>query len=215
MFKNEFNGYDKEEVDEYIAKLKTEIMEQKLAILESEKKCLDAQKHKEEVEAKEKNILKAIQVFEDARKAQEDGSRSIYALKIEQMRLVYRKVEEVIKKIYLLHPELENDKVLSSIVADLDDDLAQAKNENSRGILTLPVNSHNDSMRVLLGKMQEYRKSSETVANEQPKEVKIARITVKKESELPDENGFDLKEAVNPKIGLDEIMKAFNFFNEE
>ena len=38
MFKSEFNGYDREEVDEYINKLKAEIMEQKLSILESEKK---------------------------------------------------------------------------------------------------------------------------------------------------------------------------------
>ena len=211
MFKSEFNGYDREEVDEYIAKLKTELMEQKLAILETEKKCLDAQKHKEEVEAKEKNILKAIQVFEDARKAQEDGSKSIYALKIEQMRLVYRKFEDVLKKIYMLHPELEHDKTLSSSISDLDDDLSMAKNENAGGILTMPVNSHNDTMRALLGKMQEYRKSSEAPKNEPPKEVRIARISVKKE---PETNGFDLKEAVNPKIGLEEIMKAFNFFNE-
>lgn len=213
MFKSEFNGYDRDEVDQYIAKLKTEIMEQKLAILESEKKCFDAQKHREEVEAKEKNILKAIQVFEDVRKVQEDGSKSIYALKIEQMRLVYRKFEDVVKKIYLLHPELEHDKALSSILSDLDESLTMAKNENAGDILTMPVNSHNDTMRALLGKMQEYRKSSENLKADSPKEVRIARISVKKEDSNV-ENGFDLKEAVNPKIGLDEIMKAFNFYNE-
>lgn len=31
----------------------------------------------------------------------------------------------------------------------------------------------------------------------------------------PNESGFDLKEAVNPKEDLDEIMKAFDFFNDE
>lgn len=212
MFKSEFNGYDREEVDEYINKLKAEIMEQKLSILESEKKCLDAQKQREEVESKEKNILKAIQVFEDARKVQEEGSKSIYALKIEQMTLVYRKFEDVLKKIYMLHPELEHDKALASMISELDETLSQAKGESMAGILTSPINSDNDSMRVLLGKMQEYRKS-----NEAPKEVRIARINVKKQPEPEPEqtNGFDLKEAVNPKIGLDEIMKAFKFFNEE
>lgn len=30
----------------------------------------------------------------------------------------------------------------------------------------------------------------------------------------PNSSGFDLKEAVNPKEGLDEIMKAFDFFND-
>ena len=46
--------------------------------------------------------------------------------------------------------------------------------------------------------------------------MRIARINVKKqpESEISTgENGFDLKEAVNPKLGLEEIMKAFDFFN--
>lgn len=214
MFRSEFNGYDRNEVDEYINKLKAEIMEQKLSILESERKCLDAQKQKEEIESKEKNILKAIQVFEDARKVQEEGSKSIYALKIEQMTLVYRKFEDALKKIYLLHPELERDKALSAIITDLDETLSQAKGESAGGVLTSPVNSDNDTMRALLGKMQEYRKSTEA-----PKEIKIARIKVKKE-EIPEikeeeNNGFDLKEAVNPKISLDEIMKAFTFFNEE
>lgn len=31
----------------------------------------------------------------------------------------------------------------------------------------------------------------------------------------PNESGFDLKEAVNPKQDLDEIMKAFDFFNAD
>ena len=31
----------------------------------------------------------------------------------------------------------------------------------------------------------------------------------------PNESGFDLKEAINPKEDLDEIMKAFDFFNDD
>lgn len=209
MFNSEPNGYNREEVDGYITRLKAELMQQKFSLLESEKKRLDAQQQREEVENKEKNILRAIQVFEDARKFQEEGSKSMYALKIEQMTLVYRKFEDVLKKIYMLHPELEKDRELGKLVNDLEDVLDKAKGENVSGILTSPINSDNDSMRVLLSKMQEYRKS-----NENPKEVRIARINVKKQPQSqPSSSGFDLKEAVNPKIGLDEIMKAFDFFN--
>ena len=32
---------------------------------------------------------------------------------------------------------------------------------------------------------------------------------------MPNESGFNLKEAVNPKDDLDEIMKCFDFFNDE
>lgn len=206
MFKSELNGYNREEVDSYITRLKAELMEQKFNLLESN---LDVQKQREEVETKEKNILKAIQVFEDARKFQEEGSKSMYALKIEQVTLVYRKFEDVLKKIYLLHPELEKDKELAKLVEELQGVLDKAKGESVTGILTSPINSDNDSMRVLLSKMQDYRK-----ANDMPKEVKIARINVKKQPvSQPEGTGFDLKEAVNPKIGLDEIMKAFDFFN--
>ena len=148
-------------------------------------------------------------MFEDARKFQEEGSKSMYALKIEQVTLVYRKFEDVLKKIYLLHPELEKDKELAKLVEELQGVLDKAKGESVTGILTSPINSDNDSMRVLLSKMQDYRK-----ANDMPKEVKIARINVKKQPvSQPEGSGFDLKEAVNPKIGLDEIMKAFDFFN--
>lgn len=211
MFKSEFNGYDREEVDAYITRLKAELLEQKFSLLESEKKRLDNQKQKEEVEAKEKNILKAIQVFEDAQKFQEEGSRSMYALKIEQMTLVYRKFEDVLKKIYLLHPELQDDKELAKTIDELDDVLSKAKGETTVGVLTSPVNSDNDAMRMLLSKMQEYRKSGDS-----PKEVRIARITAKSVApENESSNGFDLKEAVNPKMGLAEIMKAFDFFNNE
>lgn len=209
MFNSQINGYNREEVDRYITSLKAELMEQKLSLLESEKNRIDVQTTKKEVEDKERNILKALQAFEDARKFQEEGSRSMYALKVEQMNLVYRKFEDVLKKIYILHPELKSDRQIVSMIDEISDILSNAKGESLGGVLTSPVNSENDSMRALLSKMQEYRKNTES-----PKEVRIARINVKKdEPEQPKESGFDLKEAVNPKIGLDEIMKAFDFFN--
>lgn len=208
MFDTEFNGYNREEVDKYINNLKAELMEQKFNLLESEKKCLDVQKQKEEVEVKEKNILKAIQVFENARKFQEEGSKSIYALKIEQITLVYNKFEDFLSNIFILHPELKSDREISKQIDELNNILQKAKGETVTDILTSPVNSNNDSIRALLSKMQDYRKASDS-----PKEVRIARINVKKQVEEPNSDEFDLKEAVNPKIGLDEIMKAFDFFN--
>ncbi len=212
MFKTQPNGYDCEEVDEYITRLKAEMLEQKFSLLEAEKRFYELQNKKDEVEAKEKSILKAIQVFEDAQKFQEEGSKNMYALKVEQMLLVYRKFEDVLKKIYYLHPEIKNERSLESLLSELDDLLEKAKGESQAGILTSPINSNNDSMRVLLGKMQEYRRNGEPA-----KEVRIARVSAKVQSDAPKQGDgkFDLKEAVNPKMGLEEIMKAFDFFNNE
>ena len=209
MFKSALDGYDKNEVDEYITQLKGELLEQKFSLLEAEKKSLALQNEREEIDAKEKSILHAIKVFEDNRKVQEEGSKSMYALKIEQMTLVYRKFEDVIQKIYLLHPEIKSDRELSVLVSELEDVLTQAKGEGLTGVINSPISSSNDSMRVLLSKMQEHRRSGDY-----PKEVKIARINVKKQPEV-EESGFDLKEAVNPKMDLQEIMKAFDFFNND
>ena len=146
--------------------------------------------------------------FENARKFQEEGSKSIYALKIEQITLVYNKFEDFLSNIFILHPELKSDREISKQIDELNNILQKAKGETVTDILTSPVNSNNDSIRALLSKMQDYRKASDS-----PKEVRIARINVKKQVEEPNSDEFDLKEAVNPKIGLDEIMKAFDFFN--
>ena len=42
-----------------------------------------------------------------------------------------------------------------------------------------------------------------------------ANIITSKVGAIPEvnESGFDLKEAINPKDDLDEIMKAFDFFD--
>ena len=44
-----------------------------------------------------------------------------------------------------------------------------------------------------------------------------ANIITSKVKAIPEvnETGFDLKEAINPKQDLDEIMKAFDFFEPE
>ena len=64
MFKSEFNGYDREEVDAYITRLKAELLEQKFSLLESEKKRLDNQKQKEEVEANPRSRSAKLRVVE-------------------------------------------------------------------------------------------------------------------------------------------------------
>ena len=61
MFSTEFNGYKKQEVDNYIASLKAEheksLMEERLKVLEAEKKMLDFKKKSDDVINREKNIM--------------------------------------------------------------------------------------------------------------------------------------------------------------
>ena len=229
MFAFEENGYNKSEVDLYIGKLKAELMEKKLSLLNSEQKVLDLTQKQEEVDNKERRILKAVKALEEAHKIQEEGSKNLSNLKNKQSVILSDKILELIDYLKSAHPELDSDKNALSLISEVED-MAQSAKTSKRTSLT----SENDSMRVLLDKMQEYRRKQED-QKQQVKTVKIERNIhhLFEDSNNVDEflankpdesqiyknidieaNGFDLKEAVNPKIDLDEIMKSFDFFKE-
>ena len=62
-------------------------------------------------------------------------------------------------------------------------------------------------MRALLSKMHEYKKVQDS-----PKEV---RITTNKEQPKPSDEAFSFEEALHPTEDLEEIMKAFDFYNQD
>ena len=226
MFSVESNGYSKEEVEKYISKLKSELMEKKLSLLDSEQRILDLKQQKIDIESKEKNIMMALSAIEHAQKIQEEGSKNLYNLRAKQNALIVEKIDSFIEMLWERHPELKNDIEFYKEAQDLEEALSDSK----KNVAKTSIN--NDPMRELLNRMQHYRGQSD-----QARTVKIERSNIKpvfneKEdvedfmSSKPntdklynnvelDASGFDLKEAVNPKIGLDEIMKAFDFFNNE
>lgn len=210
MFNIEDNGYNKEQVDRYVAEMKRELLEYKFNVLESEKKALDIQKRTEALDAKEKSILKALKAIEEAQKAQEEGSKNIYTLKLEQISLVYNKAIQIIKELWSRHPELKNDGVVKDSLDDFTAMIEDVKRRDPLTTVNSGVSAGNDSMRILLNKMQESRRSQDL-----PREVRIERRDNRSAINEVEESKFSLEEAVNPKEGLEEIMKAFDFFNEE
>lgn len=243
MFQTQLNGYDKKSVDEYISKLKNEIMEQKLSILDNEQKYLDYREKRAELETKEKNLYKAVKAFQDAQKIKDEGAKTLYALKLEQLSLLYKKAENLINSIYLRHPEIEKDMQIKALFIDFEQLLNNTiEKDNYSSVLNTPISTENDSMRLLLSKMQDYRMTKEKT----PKEVRFERTPTetriqikpicadspshdvdafltskpteeegkyfKKESE---NSKFNIEEAINPKEDLETIMKAFDFFNND
>ena len=242
MFSTEFNGYNKEEVDRYIARLKAEheasLMQEKLKVLESEKKLLDFKNHKSEIETRERNIMSALEAF---RNFQEEGTSNIKTLHYEQIRMINEELHVLFKEICMQFPGIQSLDTFNGIFNDLEHILSQAQTPTH---ITSLTQTDNDSMRILLNKMQGYRREQES-----PKEVRIVRVedlprrnqikpiydgkleegdsyatladkflSTKPEENArslkPQESGFDLKEAINPKDDLAEIMKAFDFFND-
>lgn len=204
MFTNELNGYNKQEVDTFIASQKARyeasLMQEKLKVLEAEKKLLEYRNKSYEIEDREKNIMSALDAF---RRYQDEGNNNIKALHYEQIKMINEQIKLMRRELILHFPQLQNVKTFNQVFEDLENVLSQAK-EPAEPTLTSPSNTENDSMRMLLTKMQVTRnKSTEPI-----KEVHIYR-----EAPEPNESGFDLREAINPKEDLAEIMKAFDFYN--
>lgn len=211
MFQQEFNGYKKSEVDAFIQSMKSsyeaKIMAEKFKVLDAEKKLLDISSKKQEIEFKEQNIMNVI---EKQKRYQEEGSKKIYGL-------VIGKLELLINELDLKFPQFKRDKDYSSIINELKKTLSSYKaNLEKTKVITHPVNSENDSMRMLLNKMQNYKKQ------ETPKEVHIkSQQTERHSSYMPPtaipqgESGFSFEEALNPTDDLEEIMKAFDFYNDK
>ena len=60
MFASENNGYNRKEVDSYIAKMKESyekaLMEERLKVLDSEKKVMELRNKTEEIEERARNV---------------------------------------------------------------------------------------------------------------------------------------------------------------
>ena len=242
MFSFEYNGYNKNEVDEYLTNLKSDyerkLMEERLKLLEAEKKVLDIKKKSMDSENREKNILAVLESFKNL---QAEGNRSIDFLRMEQLKMIYVHLQDFLIELNNKYPGLLINNSYKKLVADIEDVLQNA--QSSSGNL-VKANAENDSMRILLSKMQE-KKNQDSV-----KEVRIERIkagepnqikpvcdlqlnkddkyanlvdkfldTKPTDKETPkieiQSNGFDLKEAINPKEDLSEIMKAFDFYTSD
>ncbi len=240
MFSTELNGYNKKEVDKYIANLKADyeavIMEEKLKVIESERKLLDAKKYSTEVENRQKNI---IAVLESYKKFQDEGNKNLESLRGTQFKLVYQHILAFFDELKSKYPGIEHNDSYQELLQDISKILNQNGKDNN-----FPKNSslENDSMRILLNKIRYYKKGSSDVVREVHIE-RSGKNLIKPVTEMklqdgdnydtlvdkflstkPEENdrsmkiqssGFDLKEAVSPTASLEEIMKAFDFFNDD
>ena len=222
MFELEENGYNKNEVDVYISRLKAELMQKKLSLLSSEQKVLDLEQKQDEVEQKEKNLLKVLKAIEEANKVQEESSKNLAKLISRKNALLEEKIDDFIDYLKENYSKLLEDKEVIDKIDEIEDMMSADKEDEK-------VAYENTSMKVLLSKMRNSKKEpSKTVKVERTnmhifdnaENVEEFLSTDPQSDELYknvaiESNSFDLKEAVNPKDDLDEIMKAFDFFGND
>jgi len=210
MFSREIDGYKKSEVDSFIARMKadyeTRLLSEKLKALDSEKKVLDLKNEKTELENKEKKIMNAIAALEKAKNFEEKGQSHFF-------NLIMVKLELLLKELLTKFPDLRQDKTLEEILLELSRMISDYKQKllKDPSATTAPT----DEMKLLMEKMQELKK-------QQPKEVHITTVRPDERKKAPispynipdGDSGFSFEEALNPKEDLSEIMKAFDFYNE-
>lgn len=172
LFSQEMNGYNRQEVDAHIKRLQAtfeaRLMEEKLKALESERRMLDLKNERTEIENKEKNILNALSVIEKAKKFQEEGNRNFYKLLMDKLEILVNELSEKF-------PQLRMDHNFDTLLAEFSQMVHTYKqNLDQTNDITRPIYSDNDSMRLLLNKMQDYKKGNA------PKEVhiKVQRTTL-------------------------------------
>ena len=243
MFSSEVYGYNKKEVDEYISRLKAEheraLMQEKLKILEAEKKILDIKKRTQEIETREQTILN---VLESYKKAQAEGTRNIEALRGEQLRMIYLHLQSFLQDLNTKVPGvlLNNNyrKLISEIETILDkteskkEEFVGAGTESDSMRILLSkmqgkrtqeapkevkvernpyINNKSSQIKPVtemeLDDNDNYDNLVDKFLNSQPPEIQPKSLKIQS-------TGFDLKEAINPKQDLSEIMKAFDFYSD-
>ena len=267
-FSSAKNGYNKKEVELYVKDLQSKIddlekqnssLKHDLSAFSTKDKDLDDKTH---------SISIALTAAVEKAKQIERSSQNVYKLKIQQINLLYSKWEKLLNVLLTKYPQIEEVENVKKLLSDFKDNIKSTLKDDYRLCsITSPVQTDNDTIRLLLSKLSTYSKDTpkkvvkverkqlpkdmlnaqtelnriedkaplikpiyepdvdddnyETLADkflseDDDEKTAYASIITSKSKNIPEvnETGFDLKEAVNPKEDLDEIMKAFDFFND-
>ena len=164
----------------------------------------------EEFRSKEQTISSAIISSMEHANQLEASRKKLYSLDIQRSRLMYLRMEQIINELYNKYPELKKDtrlkdmseKFKSMVYNDLNE-----KNKEVQIVQKKPIEV--DPIKKLLHNIIDCFDSKKVEGKEKP----VVPITP---AYIPSgESGFDFQEALNPTMGLDEILKAFNLDKKE
>ena len=170
------NGYNKKEVELYIKDLLTKVedLEQKNQKLENELKFYQGQK--KEIKEKNESISIALTAAVEKAKQIEKSSNNVYKLKIQQLNLLYSKWEKLLDEIVDKYPQIEQVENVQQLLTKFKDDIKNTlKDDFKLCSITSPVKTDNDTIRLLLKKLNTYPK------DEPIKTVKVERKQLSKD----------------------------------
>lgn len=254
IFSKQKNGYNKDEVDNFIEMLKNDY-EDRLA--KQKDRIFELKQENETIKTGEASMDDLVSVVEKARQI-ESSSKSIFELENRKLKIIINRLEGLAKRVEKCLSNDERVSIISEIegLKSVIDHICSTNSENIDSIN--PVRRLLAKMHMSTSEEKEEQKAPGTEEALAPEastlkvgDFKFVRKSVKKqdvpegrfdnflneESDLtnfekimfngkkrkniitdkpgyptPNASGFDLKEAVNPKDDLNEIMKAFDFF---
>ncbi|MGN1227876.1 MAG: hypothetical protein ACI4TX_04450 [Christensenellales bacterium] len=262
QFKIVKNGYDVNEVNKFI---KNQEMSYSLQCDKQKDRIMQLSKENEMLKqkladyiAKEANISNALLIAVEKAKQIEEGSKKIYELEIQKLRLLFNKYKVFLDDLINSHSDSSSIKTTKALIEDFKKSINTTLSTNFNG--NIKTVSAYDPMRALLSKMNTYiakrnldaskviadydndtreerifdhfyeKNNIKPISNVELKDDEKFENVVDKFLEVGDEeanalakhiingdedyknNGFDLKEAVNPTESLEEIMKDFDFY---
>ncbi len=159
----------------------------------------------EEFRSKEQTISSAIISSMEHANQLEASRKKLYSLDIQRSRLMYLRMEQIINELYIKYPELKKDTKLKDMSEKFRSMVYNDLNEKNKDVPVVqkkPIEV--DPIKKLLHNIIDCFDSKKVEEKEKP----IVPITP---AYIPStESGFDFQEALNPTMGLDEILKAFN-----
>ena len=161
----------------------------------------------DEYKNKEQTISSAIIASIDHANQLEASRKKLYSLDIQRSRLMYLRMEQVINELYFKYPELKRDSKLKDLSQKFKSMVFNDLSEKSVDAVSLDIKKQpivDDPIKKLLRNIIDCFDHKKVGGDEKrggPTDELIANS----------ENGqFDFKEALNPTMELDEIMKIFN-----
>lgn len=169
QFQTARNGYNREEVDNYINELTIDI-EQKNAEIDKLNKALSKYKEVEkDMAEKGENISIALTAAVEKAKQIENSSKNVYQLKIEELEILYSRWEKVLNELIQKYPNLDEIDNVKKLLQDFKSSIKASIKEDFKFTNTnVKIQKDSDPMRVLLNKMNTYL-DKQVEENKKPK----------------------------------------------
>lgn len=123
------NGYDKQQVDNQVDVLTSEMQKWKERALKAETEYIKLKEKENDIKKNGENIALALTAAIEKAKQIETSSKNVYKLKIQQLSILYDRWENMLNEIMAKNPQLEDSLNIKKLVADLREALKMLPNK--------------------------------------------------------------------------------------